>query len=37
MRPKDSLVPIVADMKIKEHIPKHFQKKDSCYRAAENR
>ena len=27
MRPKDSLVPIVADMKIKEHIPKHFQKK----------
>ena len=27
MRPKDSLVLIVADMKIKGHIPKHFQKK----------
>ena len=26
-RPKDSHVPIVADMKIKEHIPKHFEKK----------
>ena len=27
MRPKDSLVPTVADMKIKDQIPKHFQKK----------
>ena len=26
-RPKDSHVPIVADMKIKEHIPKHLEKK----------